>query len=86
LVLADGGLWFDRECHDDLAVQALPDIRHEAAAVAVKPADRQLLGKSGQVFGDRFIDLEVHELGGLGNQLGIGGRESGRPRGFWFSS
>ena len=27
LVLADGGLWFARERDDDLAVQALPDVR-----------------------------------------------------------
>ena len=33
LVFADGGLWLDRERHDDLAVQALPDIRHKAATV-----------------------------------------------------
>jgi hypothetical protein len=38
LVFADGGLWLDCERHDDLAVQALPDVRHEAAAVAVEPA------------------------------------------------
>ena len=74
------GLGFDHERRDDLAVQALPDVRHEAAAVAVKPADRQLLGKGGQVFGGRFIDLEVHEPGGLGDQVGIGGRELGRLR------
>ena len=30
LVFADGGLRFDRERHDELAVQALPDVRHEA--------------------------------------------------------
>ena len=74
-VFAERGLRFDRERCDELAVQALPDVGHEAAAVAVKPADRQLLGKGGQVFGDRFIDLEVHKPGGLGDQLGIGGRE-----------
>ena len=80
LVFAERGLRFDRERRDDLAVQALPDVRHEAAAVAVKPADRQLLGQGGQVFGGRFIDLEVHEPGGLGNQVGIGGRELSRLR------
>ena len=73
-------LRFDRERHDDLAVQALPDVGHEAAAVAVKPADRQLLGKGGQVFGGRFIDFEIHQLGSLGNQVGIGGRELSRLR------
>ena len=51
LVFADCGLRLDRERHDDLAVQALPDIRHEAATVTVQPALRQLLGKGGQVFG-----------------------------------
>ena len=81
LFFAERGLRFDRERCDELAVQALPDVRHKAAAVAVKPADRQLLGQGGQVFGDRFIDLEVHKPGGLGNQLGIGGRELS-PLGF----
>ena len=80
LVFADGGLWFNRERHDDLAVQALPDVGHEAEAVIVEPALRQLLGKRDQVFGGRCIDLEIHQLGGLGDQLGIGGRKSGRPR------
>ena len=50
------------------------------AAVAVKPADRQLLGKGGQVFGGRFIDFEIHQLGSLGNQVGISGRELSRLR------
>jgi hypothetical protein len=50
LIFADSGLWFARERHDDLAVQALPDVRHKAATVAVEPAFRQLLGKGGQVF------------------------------------
>ena len=80
LVFADGGLRFDRERNDELAVQGLPDVRHEAAAVAVQPADRQLLGKGGQVFAGRLIDLEVHELGSLGHQVGIGGREPGPLR------
>src|SRR6476646_6990114 len=31
-VFADGGLRFDRERHDELAVQALPDVWHEAPA------------------------------------------------------
>ena len=74
--LTDGGLRFNRERHHDLAVQALPDVRQEAAAVTVEPALRQLFGKRGQVFGGRLVDFEVHQLGGLGNQLGIGGRKS----------
>ena len=41
---------------------------------------RQLLGKGRQVFAGRSIDLEAHELGGLGNQVGIGGREPGPLR------
>lgn len=80
VVFADRGMWFDRERHDDLAVQALPDIRHEAATVTVQPALRQLFGKGGQVFAGCFINFEVHELGGLGKQFGIGGRKPRRPR------
>ena len=80
MVFANGRLRFDRERHDDLAVKALPDVRHEAAAVAVKPALRQLFGECGQIFAGRFVDLEVHQLSGLGNQLGLGGRKSRRPR------
>ena len=80
LVFADRSLWLDRERHDDLAVQALPDIRHEAATVTLQPALRQLLGKGGQIFAGCFIDPEVHELGGLGDQLGILCRKSRGPR------
>ena len=79
VVFADGGLRLGRELHDDLAVQVLPDVRHKALAVGVEPTKRQFLGKGGQFFGGRFIDLEVHELGGLGDQIGIGGWKPSRP-------
>src|SRR5580693_5366595 len=46
----------------------------------VQPALRQLLGKGGQVFAGCFINFEVHELGGLGDEVGILCRKSRRPR------
>jgi hypothetical protein len=45
VVFADGSLRFDRERHDDLAVQLLRDVRHKAFAVGVEPTNRQFLGK-----------------------------------------
>ena len=41
VVFADGGLRLGRELHDDLAVQALPDVRHKTLAVRVKPSVRE---------------------------------------------
>jgi hypothetical protein len=61
-----GSGWRARQRHDNLAVQALPNVRPlcrtlgRGAAVAGKPANRQLLGKRGQVFGGPFYRPEIH--------------------------
>jgi hypothetical protein len=39
-------LRFDRQLDNEVAVEILPDVRHEPPAVGVKPADGQFLGMS----------------------------------------
>src|ERR1700729_4359054 len=81
LLDADGSAWFQRERDNDLAVQVLPDVGHESLAVGIEPTNRQLLGQLGQFLRCRLVDVQVHELSGLGYEVGIGAFE---PRAPWL--
>ena len=78
--------WLSAACgssakgHNEVAVQVLPDVRHEPSAVGVKPTQRQFLGELGHVLGAGFIDLEAHQVGGLGHEVRLGIDEPGAPR------
>ena len=51
-----GLLRFSRERDNDVAVERLPHVRHERAAVGIEPADRQLFGNLSHIRGAGFVD------------------------------
>ena len=57
-VLAQCRLRFLPKVHNEVAVQGLPDVGHEPAAIGVKPTQRQFLGVFGYVSRTCFVDLE----------------------------
>jgi hypothetical protein len=71
-VLAQGRLGFDPQGHNEVAVQRLPDVGHEPAAVGIKPTQRQFLGVLGYVFRTGFVDLEPQQVGRLGYEVLLG--------------
>jgi hypothetical protein len=84
------GLWlgrcdFLRQSNHDFAVELLPDVGHEATAVAVKPTDRQLLRDRGQIFGGHLANFEVHKLGRLATKSGSASVNRA-AHGLWCSS
>src|SRR5271165_2140708 len=71
---------FERQRGKDLAVEVLSYIRHEPPAVGIKPAYGQFFGNGGHVLGGRLIDLEVHEVCGLGHEVRLVVVKPGIPR------
>jgi hypothetical protein len=78
-------LRFERQGHNEITVEVLPDVWHKPTAVGVKATDGQFLGDLGYVFRTGFIDLEPHRVGGLGHEVRLGIDEPG-ARGFCWSS
>ena len=81
-----GLLRFGRKVDNEVAIQGLPYVRHKPAAVRVQPPNRQFLGDRGHVRRGGFIDLQAHQVGGLGNEVWIGIDKLGAPRLFCSSS
>ena len=68
-------------CHNEVAVEGLPDVRHEPPAVGIKPTQGQFFGDGGHVLGGlASIDLEAHQLRGLGYEVRLVLVKPGAPR------
>jgi hypothetical protein len=66
--------------YNEVAIERLPDVGHEAAAACVKPPHGQFLGGLGHFRGAGRIDLEPHQVGGLDHEVRLGINEPGAPR------
>jgi hypothetical protein len=58
----------------------LPDVWYEPSAVGVKATQRQFLGDIGHFRRRRFVDLEAHQVCGLGHEVRLAIDEPGTPR------